>query len=94
MNPLKKIAGINMIILLVLTIISGLTVLGENGQYKGLGAMILMAIGIGLQAGILFLVSLIKFGTKKKEDGRAYLLSSLLVLVVGFSACFGLGSLF
>ena len=29
-----------------------------------------------------------------KESGKAFLLSGLLILVVGFSACFGIASLF
>lgn len=94
MNVLKKIAGINLVILLVVAIGCAIMGASEHGQYKGLGAMIMMAIAVGLHTGILVLISLVKFVSKQKEEGRAYLLSSLLVLVIGFSACFGIASLF
>jgi hypothetical protein len=94
MNILKKLAGINLIILLVITVIGAAVGFNEHGQYKGLGAMILMAFGVGLHTAILFAASLIQFVRKNNESGRAFLLSALLVLVVGFSACFGIASLF
>lgn len=94
MNEIKKIAGINLIILLVIIVIGGVTGYNESGQYQGLGAMILMALGIGTQTAILIGASLIQFLRKNKQSGQAYLLSGVLVLIVGFSACFGVASLF
>ena len=94
MNAIKKVAGINLIILLAITVIGAVTGFNESGQYKGLGAMILMAVGVDMQTAILLGISLIQFLRSNKESGKAFLLSGLLILVVGFSACFGVASLF
>lgn len=94
MNEIKKIVGINLIILLVIIVIGGVTGLNESGQEQGLGAMILMALGIGTQTALLFGASLIQFLRRKTASGQAYLLASVLVLIVGFSACYGIASLF
>jgi hypothetical protein len=94
MNALKKIAGINLAILIAYTILSGLVGINEKGQYKGLGALMLMAVLIGLHVGVAIVVSLYYFVRRNREKGRAYLLSALLVLVIGFSACMGLGSFY
>jgi hypothetical protein len=94
MNQVKKVVGINLIILLVYTIIYGIGGMMESGQYKGMGAMIMMMMAVGAHVGILLLISIIRFASKNKESGRAFLLSGLLVLLVGFSACWGVASLF
>lgn len=94
MNALKKIAGINLAFLVAYTILSGVVGITEKGQYKGIGALMLMAVLIGLHFGIAIVVSLYYFVRRNREQGRAYLLSALLVLVIGFSACIGLGSLY
>lgn len=93
MNKIKRVGGINLIILLVYTALAGLIGLGEHGQYKGLGTMIFMAFAVGVHTAILLLISLIRFIGKDRESGRAYLLSSLLILLIGFSACFGVATL-
>jgi hypothetical protein len=93
MNLIKRIGGINLIILLVYTAIAGIIGLNESGQYKGLGTMIFMAFAVGVHTGILLLIALIRFIGKDNAAGRAYLLSSLLILLVGFSACFGVATL-
>jgi hypothetical protein len=93
MNPLKKIAAINMAILLVYTLLSRLAD-NSGGQYNGLGFMIFMMFGIGLHVLVNIIACLIYFARKNKELGRAYLISGILVLLIGFSACLGIASLY
>lgn len=93
MNPLKRIAAINMAILLVYTLLSRLAD-NKGGQYKGLGFMIFMMIGIAVHVLVNIILCLFHFARKNKELGRAYLISAILVLLIGFSACLGLASLY
>jgi Na+/proline symporter len=93
MNPLKKIASINMGILLIYTLLSRLAD-SSGGQYKGLGFMIFMMIAIGVHVLVNIILCLFHFARKNKELGRAYLISGILVLLIGFSACLGIASLY
>ena len=93
MNALKKIAGINLAILLAYTLLLGVVTHESSGQYKGLGTMIALAMAISVHVCITIIMSIYYFVRSNKANGKAYLLSSLLVLVVGFSACIGTGSI-
>jgi hypothetical protein len=90
MNELKKTGGYNLLIMVAYTVIFSILSTGKEWQ---LGFMILMAVLISIQAGLNFLVSLIFFAKKDKVRGRNFLLSALIVLVIGFSTCFGVASL-
>ena len=88
MKPLKKISGINLVVLLIYSILirvfsSG----GENGA--AMGIMILSAFAIGVHVIICLLVTAIEYSGKNKELGKAWLLSTGIVLLVGFSTCLG-----
>ena len=93
MKPLKKIAGINLAILLAYTVLLGVVTHESSGQYKGLGTMMALAVAISLHVCVTIILSLYYFVRSNNPNGKAYLLSSLLVLVVGFSACVGAGSI-
>lgn len=90
MNDLKKTAGYNLLIMVAYTLL--FSVLSTGNQWQ-MGFMILMAALISIQAGLNFIVSLIFFAKRDKVRGRNFLLSSLIVLVIGFSTCFGVASL-
>ena len=90
MNGLKKIGGYNLLILLIYTLFVSVIATGNQRQ---MGFMIYMAMLIAVHVGINFIVSLIFFAQRNKIMGRNYLLSALLVLVIGFSTCFGVASL-
>jgi hypothetical protein len=92
MNQLKKVLLINLLILLAYTALSGISSMGSR-DHNGLGAMILMALAVALHFGILFIISIVKFARKDKQGGQAYLLASFLILLIGFSACYGVGAL-
>ena len=93
MNALKKIGGINLLILLVYTLILGVATHESSGQYKGLGTMMALALVISIHVCVTVIMSIYYFVRSNKANGKAYLLSGLLVLVVGFSACIGAGSI-
>ena len=90
MNELKKTGGYNLLILVAYTLLFSVVSTGKEWQ---LGFMILMAALISIQVGLNFIVSLIFFAKKDKVRGRNFLLSALIVLVIGFSTCFGVASL-
>ena len=91
MNALKKIAGINLLILLGYSLLARLSDSG-GGHDAGLGFMVLMVVGVVLHIGINLLLCLVFFSKRDKERGRAFLLSSIIVAVIGFSACGGMAS--
>jgi heme/copper-type cytochrome/quinol oxidase subunit 2 len=92
MNALKKIGGINLVILLAYSILARL-IDNQPGQYKGLGFMMFMVVFVALHVLVNLVICLFHFVRKNRELGKAYLLSAILVLVIGFSACLGLGTL-
>mgnify|MGYP001765214409 CR=1 FL=1 len=93
MNAVKKIGGINLGILLLYSILARLSDT-QGGTYKGLGFMTMMMLFVGLHVVINLIICLVQFSRRNKELGRAYLLSSIIVLVIGFSACLGVGSMY
>ena len=90
MNIIKKIAGINLIVLVAYTLLANLSF---HGAERTLGVAIVMAYAVGLHVVICFLAMLYGFVNKNKPLGRAWLLTGGLVLVIGFSACLGSASL-
>jgi hypothetical protein len=85
MKSIKKVAGINLVVLLVYSLI--IFVSFRKGNEGELAIMIFSSMLIGIQVTGNFLASLIFFIRKDKELGKAFILSSLIVLIVGFSAC-------
>jgi cytosine/uracil/thiamine/allantoin permease len=76
--PLGKIALINFVVLLAYI-----------GLFDSDKYLVLHAFAIVIQFFLNFLVGLILLLTKHKHIGRAMLLSSFLVLIVGFGLCIG-----
>lgn len=86
MNSLKKVAGINLIILLIYNILVNI---GSTGSNRGMQIMFMLMLLIILHVAINFIVSLVFFAKREKTAGRNFLLSSLIVLLIGFSSCLG-----
>ncbi len=86
MSQLKKILGINLLILLSYTLFIHAT--ASNGG-EGIDILLELMLAVGLQVVINFIVSMIHFWTKNDSLGKAFLLSTGLVLVIGFSTCLG-----
>ena len=91
MEHIKKICGINLLVLLGYMVLFNVTATG--GSEAGLQVLLLAAFAIGFHVFITFVVSIILF-IKKDPRAKAYLLSSAAVLVIGFSVCLGSASLY
>jgi hypothetical protein len=85
MEEIKKVAGINLAILLGYMLLINVA---NTGPERGLGVAIFSAMLIVVQVGLNVLVAIIHF-VQKKRSAKSYLLSALLVLIIGFSACLG-----
>jgi hypothetical protein len=75
-----KIVGINLLVMVFYTIASRLTVINAHGE-DALGGAFLLAVFIGIHVFVCLFTSVASKYT------RYWLLSSLLVLLVGFSSC-------
>ena len=93
MKPLNKIAGINLAILILYSVL--IRVVNNGGAGKGgLGILMMSAVAVGLHVLLCLIVAAIESsGSKTKGLGRAWLWSAGIVLLVGFSTCWGNASL-
>ncbi len=87
----KKVAGINLAILLIYTL---LTNIASSGPERGLSVVIILAFLISIHTFINFVLCLAYFSRRNKIAGRNFLLSALVVLVIGFSTCLGTASFY
>ncbi len=91
LKEVGKIAGVNLIIVLFYTAFSYAISPKNNHDYSFL---IFMMMFIAAQAFINLVLSIIFFVKGDTAKGLAFLLSIGVVLVLGFSSCFGVGSTF
>lgn len=70
---------------------------GGNGDHlKGLGFMIFMVIALFIHVLVLLIFTITKYTDKNKalrKKGTQYLITAILILILGFSTCTGLPSL-
>lgn len=93
MNKVSRVAAINLLILALYTIlIHVLSRTGKSGD-AGLVILIVSVVPVGLHVLVNFILSIVMFIKKNNEAGKAFLLSSLLVLIIGFSTCWGSASM-
>jgi len=79
MDRIRKIAGYNLLALVIYTALNGL-----------IGGVILLAVLIALHFFFNFILGIVHLAQSKFTDGKAYMLSAFLVVLIGFSACFGI----
>lgn len=84
MNSVSKVTGINLAILLVYSLIIRFS---SAGSEKALGILIVSAMVITAHVFIMLIICAILYAGGQKDKGRAFLLSSGLVLLIGFSSC-------
>lgn len=77
MSQIQKIVGANILILLLYNLLMG------RGAYASVGLMFAIAAHMFL----LFVIAMVLFGLKRNKEGRAFVLSMGLVLLVGFPIC-------
>ena len=87
MKNSSKILGINMLILFAYITAVYLTYSGE--RESGLAILIVNMFLVGTHVLVNFIISMVKFSAGDKELGKTYLLSTFLVLVIGFASCWG-----
>jgi hypothetical protein len=97
MKDLGKIVGINLLILLTYSIICKVWgyIPPENNKRLHVyipAGMIWMAYIIVFHTVICLGIGIKKFAESKKKEGAIYLLTCLLVLVIGFGTCTQLGA--
>jgi hypothetical protein len=89
MKDIRKIVGINLLVMLVYMILINVTSLGQERQ---LAVLVFSAFAVGIHVAISILVSVIFF-IQKNPRAKAFLLSAGIVLVIGFSSCLGSASI-
>ena len=90
MKSVSKITGVNLAIMLAYSL--GIR-FSYSSSERALGILITSAVVIGLHVLILLLISIVYYAGKQKEEGRAFLLSTGLVLLIGFSSCWANASI-
>lgn len=90
MEQNKKIIKINLAIILAYTIIIQLIGQAQSGQYyKSLFVLMTTMYAIFAHLGINILCTIYFFSKDDADKGKVLALSSLMILVVGFSCCWG-----
>jgi hypothetical protein len=87
MRELKQVLGWNMVALAGYTAIFYFLLLTKLTDSITSG--FLMMVTVGLHAAACFLASLVFYFIGKTEYGSAFLLTTLVAGLVGFSVCFG-----
>jgi hypothetical protein len=91
MNKLGRVAGINLLILFCYMVL--IYVSNQGTGEAELGILLLAAFSIAVHVFLNFVLGIYFVFKQDKAMGRAFLLSAGIVLVVGFSSCFGAVSL-
>lgn len=90
MEQLKKIVGINLGIMLIYTLVlQAWAQLSGEVEYMSLGVLIFSMYIIAAQVAINLVIAIGYFIKNNNDMGKAFLLSTLIVLLVGFSSCWG-----
>lgn len=92
-KPFYKVLLINLIILFSYSILFVIGVKGSIDHEGDVYTFFGLAFVIALHFFATLLIAIILLVMKKKELGLGMLLSSLLVVIVGFSSCYGIGAL-
>ena len=84
MKSIGKIVGYNLLAILVYSLLIRIVVKGES-----MGILVFSAFAVGLHVIASLFVAVAHFSDSNRAYGRAWLLSALVVLLVGFSTCLG-----
>lgn len=89
MKNLGKIIGWNLSILLVYSVLVRLTNRGYSGNSGGLNVLIYSAMLIAFHVFMNFGLALNSYSSGDKQTGNSFMLSMVIVLIVGFGTCLG-----
>ncbi len=86
MKEIAKVVGINLGVLLLVTILLYVTTI--TGHDKS-GFAIFMMFWIALHTVVCLIAAIVLFITKRPEYGLAFIIAMLVVPIIGASFCFG-----
>jgi hypothetical protein len=89
MKLFAKIAGINLIILLVYSLLIRLANSGGSYNNRSMSIAVLSAFAVAAHVGVCLIAMIVAFASNKHPAGRAWLGTAGAVLVIGFSVCLG-----
>jgi hypothetical protein len=89
MKKLGKIAGINLIGLLVYSLVIRIVFMSDSSRDRPMDILISSAIAVGIHVVICLLVSVGSFLSRDNVNGRNWLATTGIVLLIGFSVCLG-----
>ncbi len=87
MKKLEKIAGINLLIMLGYAMV--VFALSGKDSHAGLVFSILYGLILAIHTFTLIVIAFVRVAGEKNTDAWAWLLSALIMLVIGFSSCYG-----
>jgi mannose/fructose/N-acetylgalactosamine-specific phosphotransferase system component IID len=90
MKQFKRIAGINLLVLLGYSLF--IRLINSPGQH-GLQIVIESAFVVGLHVLVALIFTAVEYSNRRTEHGRAWAWSAGIILLVGFSTCLGNGAL-
>ena len=65
----------------------------SNG-YESLAILLILMNVVGLHTAVTVVISIVYFVKHNKDLGKAHLLAALVILIIGFSFCWGNAALF
>lgn len=88
MKKLEKIAGINLLIMLgYAALVFAMT--EREDRHAGLVFSIFYGFILAAHVFTLIVIAFVRVAGEKNTDAWAWLLSALIMLVIGFSSCYG-----
>jgi hypothetical protein len=91
MKSLKTVAGINILVILAYSAI--IRLMAGRGSQAGIGIVVMSAYAVGMHVLVCLVGAAAYYSNKRRDLGKAWLLSAGIVLLVGFSTCLGNASL-
>jgi hypothetical protein len=89
MKNFGKIVGINLIGLLVYSLVIRIVAVHDSSHDRSLDILLGSAVAVGIHVIVCLLVSVGTFASRDNVNGRNWLGTAGVVLLVGFSVCLG-----
>jgi hypothetical protein len=89
MKKFGKIVGVNLIGLLVYSLVIRIAAMHESSGDRSNDILFGSAVAVGIHVIICLLISLGTFASRDNANGRNWLGTAGVVLLIGFSVCLG-----
>lgn len=89
MSNLKKVLLVNFLILIGYNLLFQGITWSQDYHTRSLGLAIGLAFAVLLHTTTLFILSIVFFAKKDRDRGLAHAMSMCIILVIGFSTCYG-----